>query len=250
MSKETDKTIPYLKQVQKARELFSYLEDLDGCGLVTTDSDLLAQSVADRFGVEASEAYDAYQWPEEAEPYKDWPRVDVTLHGWARVNLSEVPDEDISLDLLHQADGLVKWVIVPSLDVLDKWINDNGLASVVQTTRHLVEHSVAFCPADGVNLIIDADGKIVAGNPNAAAMWKFEALTFGEACYAEGIVPIYENHYRCEPCNEEWTDTWAGQPDDACPKCDKEYTPHRSDNVMGFYEEAANGSERGGADGS
>ena len=34
----------------------------------------------------------------------------------------------------------------------------------------------------------------------------------------------YINHYHCTDCDVEWTDQWAGHPDDDCPECNATYT--------------------------
>ena len=47
------------------------------------------------------------------------------------------------------------------------------------------------------------------------------------------------NYYRCSnpDCGHEWSDKWAGQVDDDCPKCGTNESPFSSDD----YEEASNG---------
>lgn len=36
----------------------------------------------------------------------------------------------------------------------------------------------------------------------------------------------FTNHYRCEECDEEWTDQWSCACDDECPRCGKAISPH------------------------
>jgi len=43
-----------------ARKLFEQVQELDGCGLVTTDDDLLAETIAKKFGVDPPAVYSEY----------------------------------------------------------------------------------------------------------------------------------------------------------------------------------------------
>lgn len=53
----------------KAKEFFDRVQELDGCGLVTTDDDLLAETIAKMFDVRPEEVYDDYT--DEAEDEED-----------------------------------------------------------------------------------------------------------------------------------------------------------------------------------
>ena len=51
--------------VAAARKLFGQIDDLDGYGLVATDDDLLAERIAELFGVRPEEVYDEYGTSDE-----------------------------------------------------------------------------------------------------------------------------------------------------------------------------------------
>jgi len=56
-------------------------------------------------------------------------------------------------------------------------------------------------------------------------------LTMGRDRAEREATRLYENHYRCEDCNVEWSDVWDCQCDDECPTCGTDYTPVRSVDV-------------------
>lgn len=61
------------------------------------------------------------------------------------------------------------------------------------------------------------------------AEWDGPTDSDGAPCY-------FVNHYRCEPCGEEWEDQWSCACNDECPSCGKEIEPHDSD-YLGPAEE-------------
>lgn len=53
----------------------------------------------------------------------------------------------------------------------------------------------------------------------------------------------FTNYYRCDNCEEEWSDTWSSMCNDRCPKCDTETEPYDSDETS----DAGSWSEANGA---
>jgi hypothetical protein len=43
---------------------------------------------------------------------------------------------------------------------------------------------------------------------------------------------LFINHYRCDECDESWTDTWSATCDDRCPACNRAISPHHSDDLV------------------
>jgi hypothetical protein len=43
---------------------------------------------------------------------------------------------------------------------------------------------------------------------------------------------LFINHYRCDDCDESWTDTWSATCDDRCPTCNRAIAPHHSDDFV------------------
>lgn len=85
----------YDEKVRKARELFDTLDDLDGCGLVTVDNDLLARSVAERYGVKPEEVYDEYDpdTEDDEDAYENHYRCDDCSETWTCTGDSAHDDE-------------------------------------------------------------------------------------------------------------------------------------------------------------
>lgn len=50
---------------------------------------------------------------------------------------------------------------------------------------------------------------------------------------ARGYVFVCEfvNHYRCEDCDEDWSDAWCCCCDDECPTCGVDHSPEESEVV-------------------
>ncbi len=48
------------REAEEAKALFDQIDELDGCGLVVTDNDLLAEAIGRMFGVQPVEAYAEY----------------------------------------------------------------------------------------------------------------------------------------------------------------------------------------------
>lgn len=42
---------------------------------------------------------------------------------------------------------------------------------------------------------------------------------------------MFLNHYRCDPCDVDWSDEWSCQCDDECLKCGRDYTPVESEEI-------------------
>lgn len=49
----------------------------------------------------------------------------------------------------------------------------------------------------------------------------------------------FTNHYRCDACDEEWSDRWSCACDDDCPRCGTSISPHDYDED----EEAGDGGD-------
>lgn len=239
-------------RVEKARELFETIEDLNGYGIAGTDDNALAEAIAERFNVRPVEVFDAYvsagdEYPDEyagpgvtfpwpdPEDYAGWPRFEVVLKGFDRIHNAD-NDEEFPTEVISAHPALVNWAIAPSHAVASKWVVDNGLTEFVEELLELSGRDDIQDFADGLDLVLDSDGRIIGGDPDTPAAWRKKAMAFGDLLAAHNIVPVYTNHYRCDDCDEEWEDTAAGQPDDECPTCEKKYTPHKSDEVHGFVE--------------
>lgn len=64
--------------------------------------------------------------------------------------------------------------------------------------------------------------------------------TSGEPCR-------FLNHYRCDACDEEWSDRWSCACDDDCPSCGTSISPYDSDEEE--YDDAPGAEhERGDRD--
>lgn len=185
-------------------------------------------------------------WP-NPEEYETWLRFEVTLKGWSRVYDYDVEnDANIAPDLIDeifdQCDALVKWVIAPDEVVLAKWLADNGLVPYLdeQIREMKGRTDVIVDEADGLDLVVDWDGEVIGGPPDAVQLWKQEAATLGQLLKYCGYGPIFTNHYVCPSCGDEWLDTREGKPDDDCATCgERPCSPRSSVEVAGFVTEDA-----------
>jgi hypothetical protein len=53
----------------------------------------------------------------------------------------------------------------------------------------------------------------------------------------------YENFYRCDACDCEWSDVWSCGCDDECPECGCDTSPHDSIDLMPELDDDAEGVE-------
>lgn len=44
-----------------------------------------------------------------------------------------------------------------------------------------------------------------------------------------GLPTNFHNFYRCEACDEEWEGWWSCGCDEACPNCDKDFEPYKTE---------------------
>ena len=61
---------------------------------------------------------------------------------------------------------------------------------------------------------------------------EYEPAVDGDSVVEEDeYAEIWENHYECDGCGTRWTDRWACQVDDECPKCGSDTSPHTSEEI-------------------
>jgi hypothetical protein len=49
------------------------------------------------------------------------------------------------------------------------------------------------------------------------------------ALEAFGIERVFINHYHCDYCDEDWDGEWSCAVDEACPRCDRAFSPYDYD---------------------
>jgi hypothetical protein len=62
----------------------------------------------------------------------------------------------------------------------------------------------------------------LVGPGDIDALWSGDRDSDGTPCR-------YTNHYRCDYCSLEWSDTWSCACDHDCPQCGDPYSPHTSE---------------------
>lgn len=60
MAGKKKKKVARAADVRKAKKLFDRIDSLDGCGIVVTNCDLLAESIAELFLIDPVEVYAEY----------------------------------------------------------------------------------------------------------------------------------------------------------------------------------------------
>lgn len=49
--------------------------------------------------------------------------------------------------------------------------------------------------------------------------------------YTSSTQIVFRNYYACKRCHVEWETVWDSMCEDECPKCEKPFTPVRSEEL-------------------
>src|SRR5437879_1590123 len=99
---------------------------------------------------------------------------DVTLKGYAAFHSGERPENEFE----GVFEGLVKWIVAPSRTALDCFIRTNGLEDLLDADPYAMSDHASnhYGLDDGVDFIVNSEGKVLEGDPSCLAEWRSEVI--------------------------------------------------------------------------
>lgn len=143
---------------------------------------------------------------------------DVTLKGYTALDEGSIikGNEDRAEVLFNE---LVKWIVAPHLQALEAFLNKNDLINLLDAKPFpMSEPSHGYGIVDGVDFILDENGKVLQGNIGLLTQWR-ELIA-----EVQGI--IKDVPHVCPRCGEplkNFMQEGVGKTLDevfGCPKCD------------------------------